>query len=436
MRLKPYSSKNVVMIISSAAAALAVGGAALLFFAMTKDFDVSIMHFEYGSAFAASALAICLAGIALAAAGFFASTNRLIYDIGNKFSSATVFISTLAGLTCLLYAFVGIRGGLPETKKVVFIAEIVLSVLSAAFFLMKAAGVFEKKASLSLLGLLPSLMCAFSLLRVYFNSEEPLNSPLKIYQIVMLVAFMLYFTAETGVSIQRPKMSRKFTFASVAAISVGGMVSLSRIAARVADVDSFGNFNMVIETFRLILWLYVVVTFTIKLMNASENSGSYALTDSEGAEEKVSPDAASEEDDALLDGIAAKLGAIEGKDVPSDGEPAKDEPEEEEPEEEKSEDGSEADAEDTPGEEAPEIVSEEEAEPEEIREEEAPEEVSDDEEVPEEASEPEPEEPEEAAESIVIPDDAPLGDKAEDDVDNPFTYNGGTADDSGRKEEE
>ena len=309
--MKSYRPKAFVIILSSIAAAFALGGAILMFLAMTNDFDVSIMHFEYGSAFAGAAFAVCIMSIALAVCGFFMSTNRIAYDDGSKFSSLTVFISTLAGLTCLLYAFVAIRGGLPETKIAVFIAEIVFAILSAAFFLMKAAGVFEKKPSLSLTGLFPALMCAFALLRVYFNSDEPLNSPLKIYQIVMLVAFMLYFTAESGISIGRPKMSRKFTFASLAAISIGGMVSISRIASRIADVDSFG-FNMVIEAFRLIMWLYVVVTFAIKLLNAREKTVGFALLNTEDGEKEKSGAENGEEDDVLLDGIAAKLKGLDG----------------------------------------------------------------------------------------------------------------------------
>ena len=415
--MKSYRPKTFVIILSSIAAAFAVGGAVLMFLAMTNDFDASIMHFEYGSAFAGAAFAVCIMSIALAAGGFFMSTNRIAYDDGSKFSSLTVFISTLAGLTCLLYAFVAIRGGLPETKIAVFIAEIVFSILSAAFFLMKAAGVFEKKPALSLTGLFPALMCAFALLRVYFNSDEPLNSPLKIYQIVMLVTFMLYFTAESGISIGRPKMSRKFTFASLAAISIGGMVSISRVASRISDVDSFA-FNMVIETFRLIMWLYVVVTFAIKLLNAREKTVGFALLNSEDGEKEKTETEKGEEDDELLDGIAAKLKNIDGKAAADNSE--------EETGEEISEEMSEEEPEEVLKEES---EGEPEDEPEEISEPEEPE-AEEAEEIPSVENE-----EEESGRIVLTDDDLSYTEEAPDD-DNPFTYSGGTADDEPDKKEE
>ena len=441
--MKSYRPKTFVIILSSIAAAFAVGGAILMFLAMTNDFDASIMHFEYGSAFAGAAFAVCVMSVALAAGGFFMSTNRIAYDDGAKFSSITVFISTLAGLTCLLYAFVAIRGGLPETKIAVYIAEIVFSILSAAFFLMKAAGVFEKKPAFSLTGLFPALMCAFALLRVYFDSNEPLNSPLKIYQIVMLVTFMLYFTAESGISIGRPKMSRKFTFASLTAISIGGMISISRVASRVADVDTF-NFNMVIESFRLILWLYVVVTFAIKLLNAREKTVGYALLNNEDGEKKETEAESGKEDDELLDGIAAKLKDIDGKatEYTAEEKTAEEVPEEisEERSDEIAEEKSESETEDEPEEESeteePEIEGPEAEEPEiEELEAEEPEAEEPEAEVPEEAEDVSEKKYEESARILLQDDEPSYAEESAGDDSNPFTYNGGTADDEAEKKE-
>ncbi len=284
IRLNAQKSKTILGALALIAIALAIGGAATLIYAMETEYDPAIMHFDVGSFGAATAAVICALGAAIAVVGFFTTTNKLSFEPDGKFSFAEVFVSTLAGLLCFFYLYLGIVGGKPESKIGVFYAEMALSALAGVYFMLKASGLTDKHPSLNLFALFPALMSAFTLLRLYFNSNEPLNAPLKTFEIVMTVSYMLGFTANAGVSILRPKMSRKFVFASLFAASAGGMVSISRVASRLISPDTF-DFNIVRETFRLVFWLYLVTSFAVKYFSSREIAEDVALIDNE--EEKT-----------------------------------------------------------------------------------------------------------------------------------------------------
>ena len=205
----------------------------------------------------------------------------------------------LSGLMCGLLFCVGVKGGIPQEKPGILLAELTFTVLSAIYFFLKAFGAFAKKPTLSLFGLLPALMCAFMILNLYFNTDEPLNAPLKIYEIVMLVTFMFYFAAETGINILRPKMNRKFVFAGILATACGGMTAIARLAARIADVDTF-KFDIIRCVFCAVIWLCIIASYLEKLLRAREIKEDDAFFDNENGadgEDKIpfaEPDEAEE----------------------------------------------------------------------------------------------------------------------------------------------
>lgn len=304
-------SKTILIVFAAAALALALGGATLLFFAMENDYDDLIRHFNFGSVFAFAACAVCVAGAVIAAVSYFMPIKNLSFNIGKKYTFGGIFTSTIAGGMFLTFAVHCIRGGVPVIKKGLFFGEIVLSILAAAYFFFKIIGYTEKHPALSLASLFPALASAFILLNIYYNLEDPLNSPLKIYEIVMLCTFMLFFTAEAGVGIGKPKMSRKYAFAGIALISSGGMVVFSRLAARIVDVDRF-DFDLVTLVLYFAIWLYAVVSFTEKLILARENSEENAFFNTEEVEmatvsaDKEAEDLTEDENDASVEDEAEK----------------------------------------------------------------------------------------------------------------------------------
>ena len=279
--MKRSRSKIVLIILSFAALAVAFGGAFLLFVAMEREYDATIHHFNYDAVFALSALAACVGGFLLAVAGFCIPSKKLVFaDKAGKCSFIGVFASVLSGLMCGLLFCVGVKGGIPQEKPGILLAELTFTVLSAIYFFLKAFGAFAKNPTLSLFGLLPALMCAFMILNLYFNTDEPLNAPLKIYEIVMLVTFMFYFAAETGINILRPKMNRKFVFAGILATASGGMTALSRLAVRIADVDTF-KFDIIRCVFCAVIWLCIIASYLEKLLRAREIKEDDAFFDNE-----------------------------------------------------------------------------------------------------------------------------------------------------------
>ncbi len=282
--MKRSKSKIFLIIISFIALAAAVAGAVSLFLAMERDYEHVIHHFAYGSRLSLTASAICASGVVFALVASFVTSKKLVLaEKDSKNTFIGMFTSVLAGLMCGLVFCVGVKEGIPAEKPGILLAELTFTVLSTVYFFLKAFGACSKKPTLSLFGLLPALMCAFMILRLYFNADEPLNSPLKIFEIVMLVSFMFYFTAETGISILRPKMNRKYVFAGVFAITSGGMVAAARLAARIADVTNF-KFDVVRCAFCAIIWLCITASFFEKLFLARENEEDEAFFDNENAD--------------------------------------------------------------------------------------------------------------------------------------------------------
>ena len=160
-------------------------------------------------------------------------------------------------------------------------------------------------------------MSAFLLLDLYFNTSEPLNAPLKIFETVMLVTFMLYFTAEAGMLIARPKMNRKYMFAGILAVSSGGMVAISKIAARIIDPDTFPG-DLVKPAFYAVIWLYILISFAERIAFMREKTKEEALLDSEYGKSEKKKKKEETEEDGYFD-IATALPADEDEETP--GEP-------------------------------------------------------------------------------------------------------------------
>ncbi len=325
IKLKSSVSKTILIVLSAFALLAALGGAVLLFFAMEGDYDAAIKHFDFNSEYANYVLATALGGLALAIAGFFLSSKKLSFARnGRGVTFPVTFVSILAGLMCAIHFWIGVRGGVPEEKPGLLLAELTFTVLSAVYFFLKAFGLTYKKPALALTGLIPALMFAFKLLRLYFDNTDPLNAPLKLYTIVMYVSFMFYFTAEAGVDILRPKMSRKYAFSGIAAVSVGGMVSLSKLAVRVIDVDKFG-YDIIEVTFFAVIWLCAVISFAEKLLTSRENKEDEAFLINTEAEDSGETDGSEVAEEAETADEEAKEAVEEAEEAVEEAEEAADE---------------------------------------------------------------------------------------------------------------
>lgn len=299
--MKKSTTKTVVIIFASLALLIAVAGGVLLFFAMQKEFDASIRHFKIDSIFAASACAVCVGGFVIACAGFFSVPRKKAYGTDGKNSFIMIFISVFAALMCGLYFGYSVKNGLPaDSKKGLILAEVSFAALSAIYFIVRALGLASKKKAVNIAEIVPAFLSAFLLLNVYFNTSDPLNAPLKIYEIVMLVSFMLFFTAEAGISIERPSMTGKYIFSGLFAVSSGGMVAISRVASRVVSPDSF-NYDIIKVCLYAVLWLFILISFVEKILKAREIEANEAFFDNEAAAADADGDAADDAEDDAAD---------------------------------------------------------------------------------------------------------------------------------------
>lgn len=266
--------KKIFIIILSVAAVLAVIGAAVLCMAMLHDYDADIGHFRYGSAYATSSWIIGVIGTILAVYACIVCGKSVSFSHGRKrkFSFAETFLSMLAACFSVLYGTLSLGEAIPEGRNIFFILRSVFAFISAIYFLILAIGLPSNIPSTGFAASLASIECAFMLLLVYFTYDTyAMNSPLKTYELMMLVSFMLFYAAEAGCSAGRPGTEKKFAFAAVFAVTVGGQVSIARFICAVAQNDGL-DFSLVSCAFRVVLWLHILATFIerVKCMKMRE----------------------------------------------------------------------------------------------------------------------------------------------------------------------
>ena len=323
--IKTTASKNkglkaALIALLALSVAISLAGAAMLYLAMERELDFDLKHFAVSTTFATIAASLCGAGFLSAVAGAFVVPKGLDLSVGNRDSVPGIISSVFAGCMCALSFVFTVWKGMPESGKAkpgLILAEVSFTVLAAVYFILRGSGLFIKKPALALSGLLPALMSAFALLNLYFDENDPLNAPLKIYRTIMIATFMLFFTAEAGISIGRPKMNGKFVFASLFTISSGGIIALSRLLARITDPDHFGYDVIEVSLFAA-LWLYALIIFTQKLIislkTPCENPDEAALSDNE------SETASDDEDSSVSEEADDEAETDENADEESDGE--------------------------------------------------------------------------------------------------------------------
>ena len=291
--------KKIFIIISSAAAVLAVIGAAALCAAMLYTYDADIGHFSYGSLPAAVSCIAAVLGTLLSVYAYIACGKKVSFSHGRKrkFSFAETFLSMLAACFSVLYGTLSLGESIPEGRNIFFVLRSVFAFVSAIYFLILAIGLPSNIPATGFAASLASIECAFMLLLVYFTYDNyAMNSPLKTYELMMLVSFMLFYAAEAGCSAGRPGTEKKFAFAAVFAITVGGQVSISRFICAVAQNDGL-DFSLVSCAFRVVLWLHILATFIerVKCVKVREAVKPYFEND------KTAVDMVDEEEEAPQD---------------------------------------------------------------------------------------------------------------------------------------
>ncbi len=280
--------KKVFMLLFFISPALALIGAVFLYRAMIFSYDASIGHFVYGSSSAAVSCVIFIIGALLSIFSFFMCGKDFSFSKGKRrsLSFAEVFFSMLAACFSVLYGVLSLSEDIPTGREIFFVLRTIFAFIAAVYFVSLVTGMPSSAPSTGFFAAGASLECAFMLLLVYFTYDNcAMNSPVKTYELLMLVSFMLFYAAEAGRSIERPGTDRKYAFAAVFAVCCGGQVALARLICILAQSEGF-SFSLVSCLFRVALWLQILVSFygNIKSSKRLKRSASAKAGDLDGYE--------------------------------------------------------------------------------------------------------------------------------------------------------
>lgn len=227
-------------IFTSALCVTALCGGASLYAALRFDYDISMHHFAVGSPWAAAAAVICVLGLLIAAAQAGIAHFTHAKSVPAPVGSAAVFAASLTGFLLLAGTLLGfmrysdLNGGWLERIRLALMA------LSAFYFL--AAVPRAAKAPLSALcaifSLAPIPFAFLSVMSVYFDAEMAMNSPLKVYLLMMYLAMALFFTAEARLTLGRTHTVSYILLAGLCTVLCGA-VGAATLAVSLFDTQGF-----------------------------------------------------------------------------------------------------------------------------------------------------------------------------------------------------
>lgn len=246
------SIKKIYISVLSAVLALSVIGGAALVFAVHGGYDAKLQHFEAGNApLVISAICFVLAVLGAVVSAF--ASRGLELELKAP-SYLTRFTSAFAAVL-LVFSFVMTLafGGFSELDILGRLASL-LGLLSAVYFLVVA---FDTKlgGALPLLSIVCLLRSVAVLMQVYFSSLYAINAPIKSYLLVLYSAEVLFFCAETRISLDRKKAPRLVMF-TLAEVACGA------VAPALLVCDLMGEeillFDLLTSITMTVIWLFSV----------------------------------------------------------------------------------------------------------------------------------------------------------------------------------
>lgn len=201
--LKKDSGLYSVMLI--AALIFSVCGAVFLALAVLFGYDTDIGHFSQDNSWNTIA-AVCFS-LGVLTAVICGVVLRGKFELGGEKSSYFVkFFGALAAVllaACFIMSFIS---GDFEKSDVLGRVAALFTLLAAPYLLMIAFGL-NREFYGAILALITAVKFIVSLMQVYFSSYYAINAPIKSYLLVLYCAAILYFCAETRISLGRNSFS-------------------------------------------------------------------------------------------------------------------------------------------------------------------------------------------------------------------------------------
>ncbi len=225
------NKKTSLIYMICAATLLAFLGAFFMFIALSKDFSPSLGYFEKGSLSAILLYAVLACGVLLGFFSwiFFRSSKQITVR-----NAATVYTKTAEGfliaalLWCTGEDLVHIHRTLPYWGLILF-----ADLLALFFILFLGCSIGPESLRSGPLAafssFFPPLYAVTQLFLLYFDETVATNSPIKIIYQLMYIAFMLAFTAQTGLLLGHKSILPRYIFALICSAVLGGIVSVSAL---------------------------------------------------------------------------------------------------------------------------------------------------------------------------------------------------------------
>ncbi len=154
-----------------------------------------------------------------------------------------------------------------KSENIVTMVMLIVAIPTAVFLILIAFLNKEKSGIMKIFGFFPIVWCAFCLLKTYFDSELPINSPLKIFIQIIFVSFMLFFLSEQGVRIGKNRIKSYVVTASVSTL-LGTTYSVSRIFARLTNEDCiYSSYSLSLLILSISLYAFSRMIYLLKKTN-------------------------------------------------------------------------------------------------------------------------------------------------------------------------
>lgn len=236
------NKKTSLVYIACSAVFLALLGAFLMLLALASDFTPSLGYFNNGSVKAALLYAVLAAGVALGVFAWIFLRRIRLSDPALPMPIYTKAASMLLLAALLWHTGDDLLGIMRTAAGVPYWGLVLLSDLLALLFIVSLVCDMgpDKVRGGSLAafsGFFPPFYAAAQLFLLYFDETIATNSPIKIIYQLMYIAFMLLFTAQTGLSLGRKTIFPRYVFTLICSISLGGTVSVSALLCSITGTQ-------------------------------------------------------------------------------------------------------------------------------------------------------------------------------------------------------
>ena len=234
--------KTSLLYIACAAILLTLLGSFVMFLALSTDFTPALGYFTKGSLTAFLLYIVLAAGTLLGGIVWFCLRRCRLTEPSLPMPLYTRAASVLLIAALLWQAGDTLRSLFSAGGRAPLWGLTLLCVLFSLFFILflccdMGPGRVRRGSLAAFCSFFPPLYTAGQLFLLYLDETVALNSPVKVIYQLMYIAFMLLFTAQTGLLLGKGAIFPRYVFCLIAAAVLAGSVSISALLCVAAGVQ-------------------------------------------------------------------------------------------------------------------------------------------------------------------------------------------------------